>query len=280
MFLNSGNENTQRKLLAEMYGNYSPGPEAKKRKASDKLFELGEMYRDRKCQDQFIQLASISVSRGFSNGQLSEMMGRGEDSEISHALYAKLKSHVQADRAGKAVKFRAPFHRNRTMSKQSIIDGLKRTFLGHGMANKDFNHIIRFLAPSRDKILGPLDTSTDINCRQNFATIRMLLKRFAGIIEGDETLTHTCQETEQLLNFNEIFLKSANGLKAAEHVGAGLDRYHECNVASHCVFHLLSFITFYYACESLQQQSHGGKVLSVIDFGTSVLGLLLYPGVV
>ena len=264
-----------------MFGSQAPDPEAKRRKTSEKLFEsLGDMDGDQKRQDQFIQLASMPVSQGFSNGELSEAMGRGAGTKISDALYAKVKSHVQADRAGMAAKFRAPFHRSRakkiqntlkfvehlveasvasaeqrkvdvgvetryipliqrTMSKQSIIESFKRKFPGHGMANKDFNHIIRFLAPSRDKILGALDTCTEINGRQNFATMRLLLKKLAGVIEGDEALTHMCQETEQLLSFNEIFLKSGNGLKAAEHLGGGLDQCHRCDEANHCMFYLL-----------------------------------------
>ena len=275
------NEDVHRELLAEIFGSYTPDPEAKKRKTSEKLFEsLGELYCDQRHQDQFIQLASIPVSQGFSNRQLSEAMGRGEGTKISDALYAKVKSHVQADRAGMEAKFRAPFHRSRTnkinnmlkfveylveasvasaeqrkvdvgaetkcipliqrtMSKQSIIDSFKRKFPSHGMANKDFNHIIKFLAPSRDKILGALDTCTEINGRQNFVTMRLLLKKFAGVIEGDEALSHMCQEAEQLLNFNEVFLKSGNGLKAAEHLGGCLDQCHECDEANHCMFYLL-----------------------------------------
>ena len=70
-----------------MFGSQAPDPEAKRRKTSEKLFEsLGDMYGDQKRQDQFIQLASMPVSQGFSNGELSEAMGRGESAKISDAL--------------------------------------------------------------------------------------------------------------------------------------------------------------------------------------------------
>ena len=74
-------------MLADTFGNHSPDPEAKIRKISEKLFEtLGAMYCDQKCHDQFIQLASMPASQGFSNRELSEAMGRGESAKISDAL--------------------------------------------------------------------------------------------------------------------------------------------------------------------------------------------------
>ena len=94
----------------------------------------------------------------------------------------------------------------RTMGKNSIISGFRKKHPNNGLSTSEYYDVINFLAPSKDKILGALDTSTETNGRQNFRVMRLLVNRLKEMMPGDDHLANLGKQALKLVDQNEEFL--------------------------------------------------------------------------
>ena len=235
---------------------------------------------------EFIQLASVAVKAGFANKELSKQIGikRINDAlfaQIKHhadyganpgesANYGARSQRGRRHNEESLVMFISHLLETSTMSasnkkkdvgvkdvdvpvierstsKYAIISSYERTHPNNKLSTKEYYDVINCLAPSKDKMLGALDTSSEINGRQNFRLMRLLIARFKDMIPGDEHLAGLAEEAQKMVDLNEEFLKSADGLRSKQHLGGHTDESlcQECDVestptpANHCMYYLL-----------------------------------------
>ena len=255
----------------------------------ENLFAAIEEAHNSKDIGTFVQLTSLAVKSEYTNKGVSKKIGINAINDATYAQvnhHAKTSPGMPADYGAKdfdrnrkhreesMVKFIAYLveasttsassrKRNigtedvsipviqRTLHKNAIIASYRKKHPNNGLSNQEYYNIMNFLAPSKDKILGALDTSTETNGRQNFKVMRLLINRLKDMIHNDDHLNDLAKQALKLVELNEDFLKSADGLKSDKHLGStkthprGCCDNEECTKcdtsgpASHCLYYLM-----------------------------------------